>query len=57
MPTRRYERREPTHEWQKIRPLLKDPAQLTYEIIRPVILWGVQASERAAETGMPRSTI
>ena len=57
MPTRRYERREPTHDWQKIRPLLKDPAQLTYEIIRPVILWGVQASERAAETGMPRSTI
>lgn len=57
MPTRRYERREPTHDWQQIRPLLKDPAQLTYEIIRPVILWGIAPKERAAETGMPRSTI
>jgi len=57
MPTRRYERREPTHEWQHIRPLLKDPTQLTYEIIRPVILWGVTPKERAAETGTPRSTI
>ena len=57
MPTRRYERREPTHDWQQIRPLLKDPTQLTYEIIRPVILWGVTPKERAAETGTPRSTI
>lgn len=40
MPKRRYERREPTHEWQQIRPLLKDTTQLTYEVIRPVIVWG-----------------
>jgi putative transposase len=57
MPTRRYEQREPTHDWQQIRPLLKDPAQITYEIIRPVILWGTSPKERAAETGMPRSTV
>jgi transposase InsO family protein len=57
MPTRRYERREPTHDWQQIRPLLKDPAQFQYEIIRPVILFGQTPKERAAETGMPRSTI
>jgi hypothetical protein len=24
MPKRRYERREPTHEWQQIQPLLKE---------------------------------
>jgi hypothetical protein len=54
MPKRRYERREPTHEWSHIRPLLKDAAQIKYELIRPVILWGVK--ERAAETGEPRST-
>jgi len=57
MPKRRYERREPTHDWSKLRPLLKDPAQLQYEIIRPVILFGQTPTERAAETGMPRSTI
>jgi putative transposase len=57
MPIRRYERREPTHDWQQIRPLLKDPAQFQYEIIRPVILFGQTPKERAAETGVPRSTI
>jgi hypothetical protein len=57
MPKRRYERREPTYDWGKLRPLLKDPAQLQYEIIRPVILFGQTPTERAAETGMPRSTI
>lgn len=40
MPKRRYEQREPTHNWQQIRPLLKDSAQITYEVIRPVILGG-----------------
>jgi hypothetical protein len=38
MPKRRYEQREPTQDWQQIRPLLKDSAQITYEVIRPVIL-------------------
>lgn len=57
MPKRRYERREPTHEWSRIRPHLKDAAQIKYELIRPVILFGVSAKERAAETGEPRSTI
>lgn len=57
MPKRRYEHREPTHDWSQIRPLLKDCAQIKYELIRPVILWGANAKERAVETGMPRSTI
>ena len=57
MPKRRYEHREPTHDWSQIRPLLKDGAQIKYELIRPVILWGANAKERAVETGMPRSTI
>jgi insertion element IS1 protein InsB len=34
MPKRRYERREPTHDWQQIQPLLKDTAQINYEVIR-----------------------
>ncbi len=29
MPKRRYEQREPTHDWQQIRLLLKDSAQIT----------------------------
>jgi hypothetical protein len=57
MPKRRYDPREPTQEWSQIRPLLKDSAQIKYELIRPVILWGVNVKERAAETGEPRSTI
>jgi putative transposase len=57
MPKRRYEHREPTHEWLQIRPHLKDMAQIKYELIRPVILWGVSAKERAIETREPRSTI
>jgi hypothetical protein len=54
MPIRRYERREPTHNWNEIRPRLKDPTQVHYEIVRPVILFGQTPKERAAETGVKR---
>jgi hypothetical protein len=46
MPKQRYERREPTHEWAQIRPLLKDPTQIQYEILRPIVLFGVSPKER-----------
>lgn len=57
MPKHRYQRREPTHDWQQIRPLLKDQVQITYELIRPVILFGVNPTERSEETGISRRTI
>jgi putative transposase len=57
MPKRRYERREPSHEWQHIQPLLKETTQIQYEIIRPVVLWGVTPKERSAETGVSPRTI
>src|SRR5207248_4067002 len=57
MPKRRYERREPTHDWKQIQPLLKDTAQINYEVIRPVILWGQTPKERGAETGVSPRTI
>ena len=57
MPKRRYERREPTHDWQEIRPLLKDGAQISYEFLRPALLWGQTPKERGAETGMSPRTI
>ncbi|GAC1345045.1 MAG: hypothetical protein NVS4B9_22440 [Ktedonobacteraceae bacterium] len=54
---RRYERREPTDDWQQLHPLLKDTAQIQYEIIQPIVLWGETPKERAAETGMSQRTI
>ena len=57
MPKRRYERREPTHNWQQIKPLLKDTAQFNYEVIRPVVLWGQTPKERGVETGVSPRTI
>ena len=57
MPKCRYERHEPTYEWQQIQLLLKDTAQINYEVIRPVILWGAMPKERGAETGVSPRTI
>lgn len=57
MPKNRYPRRELSHHWDDIRPLLKDAAQITYEIIRPVLLFGVSPKERAEETGMSKTAI
>src|SRR5215469_11598665 len=57
MPNNRYQRHETSHQWEDIRPLLKDSAQITYEIIRPVLLFGISPKERAEETGMSKSSI
>ncbi len=57
MPKQRYERREPTHEWSQIRPLLKDPVQIHYEILRAIVLFGVSPKERSAETGVSKTTL
>src|SRR6266567_252674 len=57
MPKQRYERRELTHEWSQIRPLLKDPTQIQYEILRPIVLFGVSPKERAEETGVSKSLL
>lgn len=57
MPKRRYERREPTNDWQQRTELLKDTTQINYEVIRPVVLWDVTPKERAAETGVPQQSI
>ena len=57
MPKQRYERREPTHEWSQIRPLLKDSTQVQYEILRPIVLFGISPKERSAETGISKTTL
>lgn len=51
VPKRRYKRREPTNDRQQIHPLLKDTAQINYEIIRRVVLWGQTPKERGAQIG------
>ena len=53
----KYERRELSHNWEDIRSLLKDSIQITYEVIRPVLLFGVSPKERSEETGISKSSI
>jgi transposase InsO family protein len=55
VPRQRYVRREPTQEWSALRPLLKDTAQVSYEIVRPAVLFGVSPVERARQTGVSKS--
>src|SRR2546421_9225506 len=57
MPKQRYKRREPTYEWSQIRLLLKDPTQIHYEILRPIVLVGVSPKERSVETGVSKTTL
>ena len=47
----RRRRVEPTDEWEQIELLCAWPEQRDYELIRPLVLFGGPASERAADTG------
>lgn len=46
-----------TEEWQQLTLLIDWPEQLAYELIRPVVLFGRSAAERAQETGTPERTL
>ena len=48
---------EPTHEWQLLLPLFGWPEQERYEQIRPLMLFDVSVTERAAEVGTSTSTL
>ena len=56
MPTRG-ERIEPTHEWHQLEFRVRADGQRTYELIRPVVLFGHSPAERAAETGAAERTL
>ena len=56
MPARKRPRRERTHDWQEIQHYTLWPEQQLYEKLRPVILFGETASERARETGTSERT-
>ncbi len=57
MPPPTRPRIEPTDDWQQLELLVKAPAQRTYELIRPVVLYGLTPAERAHETGAAERTI
>ncbi len=57
MPTNPRAHREPTDDWQQLRLLVGSPAQATYELLRPIVLFGQAASARARETGVPERTL
>lgn len=48
---------EPTDDWRQLQLRLKWPQQRIYELIRPVVVWGRSATQRAAETHTPRRTL
>ncbi len=57
MPTRKRKRRERTHDWQEIKQATLWPEQEAYERLRPILLFGETAAERAKETGASERTL
>jgi putative transposase len=57
MPARKRPRRERTHDWQEIQHYTFWPEQQLYEKIRPIVLFGETAAERARETGTSERTL
>jgi len=51
------QRIEATDDWQQLDLLVHSPEQRTYELIRPVVLFGHSPAERARLTGAPQRTL
>src|SRR5438045_1624267 len=51
------QRIEPTDDWQQLDLLVRFPEQRTYELIRPVVLFGHSPAERARLSGVPQRTL
>jgi len=51
------DRIEPTDDWQQLELLVHSPGQRTYELIRPVVLFGQPPIERAAATSTAARTV
>ena len=49
--------RDPTDAWDQLRLLVTSPVQATYELLRPIVLFGQPAAARARETGVPDRTL
>jgi putative transposase len=57
MPRHQRRRMEPTEDWEQLRFRFTWPEQASYELIRPVVLFGRTPVERAQETGAAVRTI
>ncbi len=57
MPKRKRKQREHTGDWQTIQQYTLWPEQTAYELLRPMVLFGDTAIQRAKETGNPRPTL
>lgn len=51
------QRIDATDDWQQLDLLVRSPEQRTYELIRPVVLFGHSPAERARLTGAPQRTL
>src|SRR5215207_3031618 len=47
----------PSDDWRQIELLARAPGQRTYELIRPVVLFGQSPAERAVQTGAAERTL
>jgi putative transposase len=57
VPKRKRVQREHTEDWQNIQQYTLWPEQTAYELLRPVVLFGDPAIQRAKETGEPRTSL
>jgi hypothetical protein len=46
MPRLSRPRRQPTDDWQQLRLVVTSPAQETYDLLRPIVLFGQTSGER-----------
>src|SRR5512134_3467690 len=57
MPAAARPRRQPTDDWHQLRLLVTSSEQATYELLRPIVLFGQLPRERAHETGVSERTL
>jgi transposase len=57
MPASPRPQRQPTDAWDQLRLLVTSPEQETYELLRPIVLFGQPIPRRARETGVPDRTL
>ena len=57
MPTHKRKRRERTHDWQDIEQAMHWPEQEVYERLRPILLFGETAGQRAKEINAAQRTL
>ena len=57
MPAPKRLRRPPTDDWQQLQLYVGFPEQETYELLRPIVLFGQTAAERADATGVSERTL